>query len=191
MNILTYSASSGKVPQQYVDAATTLARLMAQEGHTLINGGGRTGLMGALTDAIIESGGKAIGVIPQFMVNNNWQHNGMTQLIVTENMHERKEQMSRLSDAVIALPGGVGTMEEMLEIITWKQLGLYLKPIVVFNIDGYYDALLSQLRRAIDENIMRPLHNDLWRVASTPAEALELAKTTPLWDPSFTKLAAI
>jgi uncharacterized protein (TIGR00730 family) len=125
------------------------------------------------------------------MVNNNWQHNGMTQLIVTENMHERKEQMSRLSDAVIALPGGVGTMEEMLEIITWKQLGLYLKPIVVFNIDGYYDALLSQLRRAIDENIMRPLHNDLWRVANTPAEALELAKTTPLWDPSFTKLAAI
>lgn len=191
MNITVYSASSGQVPEIYVAAARELGRLIARGSHTLVNGAGRTGLMGAVTDACLAEGGRAVGIIPQFMVEQHWQHEGMTELIVTPDMHRRKERMAEMSDACIALPGGVGTMEELLEVITWKQLGLYVNPIVILNTDGYYDPLLQLLRRAVDERFMRSLHADIWRVAATPAEALELALTTPLWDKSVRKYAAL
>lgn len=191
MNITVYSASSGQVPEVYVAAARELGRLIARGNHTLVNGAGRTGLMGAVTDACLAEGGRAVGIIPQFMVEQHWQHEGMTELIVTPDMHRRKERMAEMSDACIALPGGVGTMEELLEVITWKQLGLYVNPIVILNTDGYYDPLLQLLRRAVDERFMRSLHADIWRVAATPAEALELALTTPLWDKSVRKYAAL
>lgn len=191
MNITVYSASSGQVPEIYVAAARELGRLIAHGNHTLVNGAGRTGLMGAVTDACLAEGGRAVGIIPQFMVEQHWQHEGMTELIVTPDMHRRKERMAEMSDACIALPGGVGTMEELLEVITWKQLGLYVNPIVILNTDGYYDPLLQLLRRAVDERFMRSLHADIWRVAATPAEALELALTTPLWDKSVQKYAAL
>lgn len=191
MNITVYSASSGQVPEKYVEAARELGRLIARGNHTLVNGAGRTGLMGAVTDACLAEGGRAVGIIPQFMVEQHWQHEGMTELIVTPDMHRRKERMAEMSDACIALPGGVGTLEELLEVITWKQLGLYVQPIVILNTDGYYDPLLQLLRRAVDERFMRSLHADIWRVAATPAEALELALTTPFWDKSVRKFAAL
>ena len=191
MNITVYSASSGQVPETSRLAAAELGRQMAAEGITLVNGAGRTGLMGACTDACLAEGGRAVGVIPQFMVDQHWQHTGMSELIITADMHERKERMAALSDASIALPGGVGTLEELLEVITWKQLGLYLKPIVVLNTDGYFDPLLAQLSRAVDQQFMRPQHTAIWQVAATPAEALELARTTPLWDKSVRKFAAM
>ncbi len=191
MHITVYGASSGQVPDVYVAAARELGTLMAQSGHTLINGAGRTGLMGATADACLAAGGEAVGVIPQFMVEQGWQHDGMTRLVVTKDMHERKETMAAMSDACIALPGGVGTLEELLEIITWKQLGLYLKPIIVLNTAGYFDALFAQLTKAVDESFMRPQHQDIWCIADTPAEALLLAATTPLWDASIRKLAAL
>lgn len=191
MNITVYSASSGQVPEKYVEAARELGRLIARGNHTLVNGAGRTGLMGAVTDACLAEGGRAVGIIPQFMVEQHWQHEGMTELIVTPDMHRRKERMAEMSDACIALPGGVGTLEELLEVITWKQLGLYVQPIVILNTDGYYDPLLKLLRRAVDERFMRSLHADIWRVAATPAEALELALTTPLWNKSVRKFAAL
>lgn len=191
MNITVYSASSGQVPEKYVEAARELGRLIARGNHTLVNGAGRTGLMGAVTDACLAEGGRAVGIIPQFMVEQHWQHEGMTELIVTPDMHRRKERMAEMSDACIALPGGVGTLEELLEVITWKQLGLYVQPIVILNTDGYYDPLLQLLRRAVDERFMRSLHADIWRVAATPAEALKLALTTPLWDKSVRKFAAL
>lgn len=191
MNITVYSASSGQVPEKYVEAARELGRLIARGNHTLVNGAGRTGLMGAVTDACLAEGGRAVGIIPQFMVEQHWQHEGMTELIVTPDMHRRKERMAEMSDACIALPGGVGTLEELLEVITWKQLGLYVQPIVILNTDGYYDPLLKLLRRAVDERFMRSLHADIWRVAATPAEALKLALTTPLWDKSVRKFAAL
>ena len=191
MNITVYSASSGQVPTTYIKAAQDLGRLIAVRHHTLINGAGRTGLMGACADVCIAQGGKAIGIIPQFMIEQGWQHKGMTQLVVTENMHQRKEQMAQMSDACIALAGGVGTLEELLEIITWKQLGLYLKPIVILNTEEYYNPLLSQLQRAIDEHFMRKEHASIWHVAQTPEEAIKLAETTPLWDASVRKFAAM
>ena len=191
MNILTYAASSGLLPQIYVDGAIELGSMAAQRGHTIINGAGRTGLMGAVTKGAMQAGGKAIGVIPKFMIEHGWQHTGMTELVITEDMHERKDQMASRSDAVIALPGGVGTMEELLEIITWKQLGLYLKPIVILNIDHYFDPLLQQMSKAIEQNFMRNFHNRLWNVAETPEEAITLCETTPMWDQGLTKYAAI
>lgn len=191
MNITVYSASSGQVPTSYIKAAQQLGRLIAIKGHTLVNGAGRTGLMGACADACIENGGKAVGVIPQFMIEQEWQHKGMTELIVTPDMHQRKEKMAHMSDACIALAGGVGTLEELLEIITWKQLGLYLKPIIILNTDGYYNPLLAQLQKAIDEHFMREQHAQIWHVATTAEEAISLAETTPLWDPSVRKFAAL
>ena len=191
MTFTIYSASSGQVPAVYLEAARTLGRLIASGNHTLVNGAGRTGLMGACTDACLSAGGKAIGIIPQFMIDQGWQHRGMTELIVTPDMHRRKELMASKSDACIALAGGVGTLEELLEIITWKQLGLYLKPIIILNTNGYYDALLAQLQRAADECFMRPQHTDIWSVAATPEEAIQLALTTPLWDASVRKFAAL
>lgn len=191
MKITVYSASSGQVPAQYIEAAQELGRLLAANGDTLVNGAGRTGLMGACADACLAAGGRAVGIIPEFMVEQGWQHTGMSQLIVTPDMHRRKELMAETGDACIALPGGVGTLEELLEIITWKQLGLYLKPIIVLNTDGYYDALLQQLQHAVDQQFMRKEHKAIWHVASTPAEAIKFCKSTPLWDPSVRKFAAM
>ena len=147
--------------------------------------------MNTVQDAALAAGGEAIGVIPSFMVREGWHHEGLTQLIETTSMHERKQTMANLSDGVIALPGGCGTLEELLEIITWKQLGLYLNPIIILNIDGFYDALLAQLSKAVEENFMRSIHADIWKVATTPDEAVELLLSTPAWDKNIRKFAAI
>ena len=144
-----------------------------------------------VADAVLSNGGEVTGVIPHFMVEQNWQHTGLTELIEVTSMHERKQKMADLSDAVIALPGGCGTLEELLEVITWKQLGLYLNPVVILNVNGFYDPLLNMLGRAIDENFMRRQHGDIWKVANTPEEAVELLYTTPVWDISIRKFAAI
>ena len=125
------------------------------------------------------------------MVEQGWHHTGLTELHVVNDMHERKQLMARLSDGVIALPGGCGTLEELLEIITWKQLGLYLNPIIVLNVKGYFDPLLAMLAKAVEERFMRVRHGDIWQVAATPDEAIELLFTTPLWDASIRKFAAI
>ncbi len=191
MHITVYSASSGQVPQVYVEAACELGECLARRGHILVNGAGRTGLMGATAEACLAAGGEAVGVIPQFMVEQGWQHAGMSRLIVTADMHERKEKMAELSDACIALPGGVGTLEELLEVITWKQLGLYLKPIIILNTDDYFSPLLAQLERAVEQRFMRPQHQAIWQVAATAEEAVLLAETTPLWDSSVRKYAAL
>ena len=190
-NVCVYSASSTQIPPVYFDAATRLGQLLAQHDITVINGAGKIGLMGAVSDAALKQGGKVTGVIPRFMVERGWNHEGLTQLKVVDDMHQRKEMMAAMSDAVIALPGGCGTLEELLEIITWKQLGLYLKPIVILNVDHYFDPLIEMLQRAIDEHFMRAMHSGLWEVAETPEEAVELVQTLPEWDDRVGKFAAI
>ena len=165
--------------------------MIAEHGMTLITGAGKLGLMNTIENAALEAGGKVTGVIPTFMVREGWHHEGLTELIETPSMHERKQTMANLSDGIIALPGGCGTMEELLEIITWKQLGLYVNPIVILNVDGFYDALLAQLEKAVEENFMRAIHADIWKVASTPVEAMELLLSTPKWDKNIRKFAAI
>ena len=189
--VCVYSASSTKIDEVFFADARRLGQLMANRGIGLINGAGKMGLMAAVTDAVMAEKGHSIGVIPRFMVEQGWQHEGMSQLLVVEDMHERKQTMARLSDAVIALPGGCGTLEELLEIITWKQLGLYLKPIIILNTKGYFDPLLTMLQRAVDEQFMRQQHAAIWRIASTPDEAIEMLYTTPCWDASVRKFAAL
>ena len=190
-SVCVYCASSTQIDEKYFHAAEELGTLIAQRGLRLITGAGKLGLMNTVQDAALAAGGEAVGVIPTFMVREGWHHEGLTQLIETASMHERKQTMANLSDGVIALPGGCGTMEELLEIITWKQLGLYLNPIVILNIDGFYDHLLAQLSKAVEDNFMRSIHADIWRVATTPEEAIELLLSTPTWDKSVRKFAAI
>ena len=190
-NVCVYSASSTKIAPKYFAAAEELGRLLASRGINLINGAGSIGLMGAISNATLAAGGTVTGVIPRFMVEQNWHHTGLTRLMETETMHERKQLMANLSDGVIALPGGCGTLEELLEIITWKQLGLYLKPIVVLNINGYFNPLLKMLQQAIDEHFMRQEHQAIWQVATTASEAVELLYNTPWWNKEVRKFAAI
>ena len=189
--IAVYCASSTQIDDRYFQDARQLGRLMAQRGVTLVNGAGNMGLMAASAEGCLEAGGKAIGVIPTFMIGEGWCHNGMTQIIETADMHERQAKMAEMTDAGIFLPGGCGTFAELSELITWKQLGLYLKPIILLNTKGYFDSLLNTLHQAITENFMRPVHADIWKVAPTPEEALRMALETPLWDTSIRRFAKI
>lgn len=190
-NICVYAASSTKLNDIYTEAAKDLGKLMAQQNIRLINGAGGIGLMKDTADAVLRHKGKVTGVIPQFMVDQEWQHPDLTELIIVEDMHERKNKMAALSDAVIALPGGCGTLEELLEIITWKQLGLYLNPIVILNINGFFNPLIEMLDKAIEERFMSEQHREIWAVANTPKEALELVKTMPIQSTEIRKYAKI
>lgn len=190
-SVCVYAASSTKVADCYNEAARRLGRLLADRSIRLVNGAGSLGLMRVCADACLQGGGTVTGVIPEFMVEQGWHHTGLTELVVTDSMHDRKQTMAQLSDGVIALPGGCGTMEELLEIITWKQLGLYLHPIVILNVEGFYDPLLQMLQRAVDERFMRPQHLEIWKVATSPEEAVDLLFSTPEWDESIRKIAAI
>ncbi len=189
--IAVYCASSTQIDDRYFQDARQLGRLMAERGVTLVNGAGNMGLMAESAEGCLEAGGKAIGVIPTFMIKEGWCHEGMTEIIETADMHERQARIAQMTDGGIFLPGGCGTLAEMTELITWKQLGLYLKPIILLNTGGYFDSLLNTLHLAIRENFMRPVHADIWRVAPNPEEALEMALTTPLWDTSIRRFAKI
>lgn len=185
--VVVYSASSDAIDTIYVDAATRLGELLAKSNITCINGGGNLGLMGAVIDSVLSHGGKVMGVIPKFMVDSGWSHKRLTEQIVTKTMHERKQKMAELSSAAIALPGGVGTLEELLEIITWKQLGLYKHPIIILNTNNYFSALLEMFDNMIEQNFMHKRYQDMWRVVNTPEEAMaELSKETP-WFSHLTK----
>ncbi len=189
--IAVYCASSTQIDDCYFKDARRLGQLMGEQGVTLINGAGNMGLMAESANGCLEAGGKAIGVIPTFMIKEGWCHDGMTQIIETTDMHERQAKMAEMNDAGIFLPGGIGTFAEMTELIMWKQLGLYLKPIVLLNTSGYFDSMLNTLHQAIKENFMRPVHADTWCVAPTPEEALRMALETPLWDTSIRRFAKI
>lgn len=190
-SVCVYCASSSKINSVYFEAARELGKLLAENDIECICGAGRKGLMGMLTDQILSYGGSVKGIIPRFMYEEGWFHPNITDLILTDSMHERKALMAENSDAVIAMPGGCGTMEELLEIITWKQLGLYYNPIVILNTGGYYDPLIKMLSQAIDETFMRPEHAQMWMVAQTPKEAIELLFAAEEWVDDPRKFAAI
>lgn len=173
-NVCVFCASSANIDKHYLADARELGTLLAQGGWRCVNGGGAVGLMGAVTDGTLDAGGEVTGVIPKFMVDNGWCYDRLMDVVVTADMHQRKQMMSNMADAVIALPGGVGTLEELLETLTWRQLGLVKVPIIILNTLGYYDPLLAMLRHAIDEGFMKPSHGQLWQVAATPADAVAL-----------------
>lgn len=186
--IVVYGASSADVEPVFSNAAYRLGELIARDGNRLVSGAGSTGLMAAVENGALDAGGTAIGIIPQFMVDNGWLHKGLTETIITPSMHERKNRMAQMADAVIALPGGTGTFEELFEIITWKMLGLFVKPIIILNTDGYYNPLLEMLDRTADRHFMNPVFKRLWAVAATPDEALSLVNTLSDWDDMTSKI---
>ena len=190
-SIAVYCASSNKVRASFVEAAETLGSIFASHGIRLIYGDGGIGLMAAVAKGVLDAGGEAIGVIPRFMVEQGWNNPRSTETIVTETMHERKATICNISDAMVALPGGIGTFEELLECLTWKQLGLHNNPVVILNTDGYYDRLLSCIDLMVEEQMMRPIHKDMYVVVSTPEEVLPAILGGPEWDPSTRRLAAI
>lgn len=176
-SVTIYCASSPDAPSQYIDAARELGRLCAEAGVATVTGAGTLGLMGAVVDGTLSlAEGRAIGVIPQFMVDRGWANPQMTELHVTDGMAERKQMLADLGDGAIALPGGIGTLDELMDLLTRCQLGLYTNPVVILNIDGFYDHLIAQLRHADACSMMRHLGlpGDLWLEATTPAQALQL-----------------
>ena len=191
MTVTVYAASSSQIDSVYFQAAEKLGELFAQQQIHCINGAGKKGLMAAITDAVLKNGGEVTGIIPEFMLQEGWCHDSLTERIVTQDMHTRKQLMAQKSDACIALPGGVGTLEELLEVITWKQLGLYTKPIIIFNVKHYYDDLLKMLQKSETEKFIHHQHSTIWLVAETPEEAVELALQNSDWHENPRSFAAL
>ncbi|MDH8702275.1 uncharacterized protein (TIGR00730 family) [Dysgonomonadaceae bacterium PH5-43] len=190
-SVTVYASSSSQIDVSYFEAAKKLGALFAKNNINCINGAGSKGLMGAVTDAALENGGSVTGIIPKFMVDEGWCHTELSECIVTTDIHKRKELMASMSDACIALPGGIGTLEELLEIITWKQLGLYNNPIVILNINGYYNDLLNMLNRAAEEKFMHLRHTSIWSLANTPDQALEIVLENSTWENNPLSIAAL
>lgn len=155
-------------------AISALADVFAEKEITLVFGGGRVGVMGLIADAVLERGGKVIGVIPQFLMDKEVGHTGLTKLIITENMHQRKQKMADISDGVITMPGGFGTMEEFFEVLTWLQLGLHNNPIGLLNVDGFYDPLLTQMDLMMDRKFLKPMNRELVLSHSDPRRLIDL-----------------
>ena len=169
--VFTGSSTGGRM--EYHKAATDLGKLLASKGIRLVYGGGRVGLMGIIADAALDAGGEVVGVIPHDLQKREVGHEGLTRLEVVETMHERKALMAELSDAFIAMPGGLGTFEELFEVLTWGQLGIHKKPCGLLNVAGYYFPLMSFLRRATDEGFVAEEHRDLVLVEQDPEALLE------------------
>lgn len=171
--LCVYCGSSNRIPESHKSAATRLGELLAADGCRLVYGGGRVGLMGIVADAMIAAGAEVIGIIPEFLHDFEVGHTGVTTLEVVDSMHTRKQRMAELADGFVVLPGGLGTLDELFEIMTWRQLGLHRKPIVLVNQDGYWDGLLGMLDHMRDCGYLRPEHLALLRVVPDVDAVLE------------------
>jgi uncharacterized protein (TIGR00730 family) len=178
--ICVYAGSNPGSDPAYAGAARALASLMAERGIGLVYGGGKVGLMGVLADTVLAAGGEAIGVMPQALIDREIGHPNLTELKVVQSMHERKALMAELADAFVAVPGGIGTLEELIEVYTWSQLGIHDKACGVLNVRGYYDGLAAFLDHAVREGFLRPQHRAVLTVAEDPEQLLDaLAAFTP------------
>ncbi len=182
MRICVYCASSPVVNKKYFDATESLGKEFLSACVEVVFGGGAHGLMGKLADTIIAGKGKIKGIMPKFMDEVEWGHKGVSDFVYTDTMHERKAKFLENVDALVALPGGSGTLEELLEAITLKRLGLFLKPIVILNTDGYYDPLIVMLERCVTENFMNAKHLQMWKFVSLPGEVIPAISSSTEWD---------
>jgi len=190
LRVCVYCGSSRQCDPVYLDAAERLGRELARSGATIVYGGGAVGSMGALAQGALAAGGKVIGIIPGFMNELEWGHKGITELRVVRDLHERKRLMIQDADAVVALPGGSGTLDELLEAVSLKRLALFLGPIVVLNTRSYFDHLLLALGRCISERFMDTRHKSMWAVVNEPAEVLPAIHSAPAWDSNSLSFAA-
>ena len=189
--ICIYCASSNKVAQKHFEATDVLANDLIKHKITAVYGGGSAGLMGRLANTMLAGNGKIVGVLPRFMEKVEWGHKGLTELILVEDMHERKKLLIKDADAVVALPEGCGTLEELMEVITLKRLGKFTKPIIILNLDGFYNPLVDMLDRMIDEKFMRPEHRSIWQVVNLPEEILPAIENAPQWSEDKINIAAV
>jgi len=162
-----------------MDAATTLGRLAAQDGVEIVFGGGHVGLMGALADGALAAGGRVTGVIPQYLEDRELGHRGVTDLVIVESMHARKQKMFELADAFCVLPGGLGTLDETFEILTWRQIGLHDKPVALVDLDGYWRPLRALMDHQVTSGYLRPEHADLLQVVSEVGQVLPALRAAP------------
>ncbi len=189
--VCVYCASSRACDPAYHDVARRLGALLAEAGCMVVYGGGRSGSMGALAEGALAAGGRVIGVIPRFMQELEWGHAGLSELHVVEDMRTRKHEMLARASAVVALAGGSGTLEELLEALTLKRLGLFTGPIVIVNTGGYYDPLLEQFRRAIDGRFMDERHETMWQVVTEPEDVVPSLTAAPGWDAAHIEFAVV
>ncbi|WP_373649414.1 TIGR00730 family Rossman fold protein [Schlesneria sp. DSM 10557] len=188
--VCVYCASSRACHPEYHASAYRLGELLAEGGCSIIYGGGGAGSMGAVADGALSRNGRVVGVIPHFMMELEWGHSGITELLRVEDMRTRKHIMLSQSQAVVALPGGSGTLEELFEAITLKRLGLYLNPIVLVNTRGYFDPLIEMMSRAVEERFMSERHGAMWQVVQTAEEVLPAIKSAPQWPADAITFAA-
>jgi uncharacterized protein (TIGR00730 family) len=189
--VCVYCASSRQCDPIYHDAAARLGAILARNRITIVCGGGKSGSMGALADAALAEGGRVIGVLPRFMDDVEWGHERLTELILVNDMHERKRLMIQEVDAVIALPGACGTWEELFEAMSFKRLGLYAGPIVIVNTNQYYAPMLEMLDRSVEYHFMDERHRAMWMVVEEPDQVLDAIRNSPPWSSKNRSFAAI
>jgi uncharacterized protein (TIGR00730 family) len=191
MRICVYCASSAKIDEIYFEATERLAKILVNSSVQVIYGGGGHGLMGKLADTVLAQGGQIKGIMPQFMNEVEWAHKSVTDFEFTKTMHERKAKFLENIDALIALPGGTGTLEELLEAITLKRLGQFTKPIIILNTNGYYDPLIQMLERCVEEKFLRPIHAEMWTFVHQPEEVMSAINQSMEWDENAISFAAV
>ena len=189
--VCVYCASSQTAHPEYREAAFGLGESLALRGIAVIYGGGAKGSMGALADGALSKGGRVIGILPRFMDDLEWGHRGLSELRLVEDMRTRKHLMLANAQAAVALPGGCGTLEELLEAITLKRLGLFTGPIVLVNTRSYFQPLLDMLARAIEERFMDARHGLMWQVVARPEEVPDALERAPAWRAEFRSFAAV
>jgi uncharacterized protein (TIGR00730 family) len=182
MTICVFASSSSRINSEYAVAASKLGSLLALAKMDVVYGGGGIGLMGKLADAVLENGGTITGIIPSFMKDEGWDHSDVNEMIVTPDMGERKKQMFAMADAVVALPGGVGTLEELTEAITLKQLGFYRGPIIILNTLNFYKSFIDFIEHMVSGHFLRYEHKEMWKVADTPEEVLLHLANNESWN---------
>jgi uncharacterized protein (TIGR00730 family) len=189
--VCVFCASSSQCDQIYFEAADELGKQLAINGYTIVYGGGGVGLMGALADGAMSAGGKVVGIIPKFMDELEWGHKGITELRLVEDIHERKRLLIEQVEAIIALPGGCGTFEELFEALTLKRLGLHFNKIIMINTKGYFNSCIDLLELSIKEKFMDPRHRLMWTVIEEPRQIIDAINNAPGWFPDAQSFATI
>lgn len=188
-SLCVFAAASRRCHADYFAAARDLGRRAAEEGMTLYTGGGSTGLMGAVADGAIAAGGRTVGILPRFMDTVEFGHRGLTELLLVDSMGQRLDRMLEAADSYAALPGGCGTLEEVLFVLTRKRLGLCTAPLVLVNLHGYFDPLVAMLRRTVDEQFMDARHAGMWAVVDSVDQVLPMLYSAPKWNSAASSFA--
>src|SRR5664280_1830161 len=181
MTVTIFASSSSRIDKEYAADASSLGSLLATARIDVVYGGGGIGLMGTLADAVLANGGRITGVIPSFMKDEGWDHSAVSEMIITSDMGERKKRMFTMADAIVALPGGVGTLEELTEAMTLKQLGLYKGPIIILNTLNFYKSFIEFLEHMVSGHFLRSEHKGMWEIASTAEEVMILLREHEDW----------